>query len=153
MLDRTDRVVSLDLTMDPRVLSFTIAVAVLTGLLFGLAPVWRAGRIDPQSALKAQGRGTIEGHTRLSVGKALVVGQIALSLVLIAAAGLLLGSWRALTTLDPGFRRDHVLLVNVDIRPANLPAELRGLTYVQMVDRLRAIPGVIAASSSQLTPL
>jgi len=153
MLERTDHVVSLDLSLDLRVLSFTIGVAALTGLLFGLAPVWRAGRVDPHSALKAQGRGTIEGHTKLSVGKALVVGQIALSLVLVTAAGLLLGSWRKLATLDPGFRQDHVLIVNVDMRPARLPAELRGPTYVQTVERLRAIPGVRAASSSQLTPL
>jgi predicted permease len=103
--------------------------------------------------MKAQGRGTIEGHTRLSIGKALVVGQIALSLVLVAAAGLLLGSWRKLLTVDPGFRRDHVLLVNVDMRPARLPATRRGPAYNETVQRLRAIPGVRAASSSQVTPV
>jgi predicted permease len=153
MLGRSDGVVSLDLSMDLRVLSFTIGVAVLTGLLFGLAPVWRAGHVDPHSAMKAQGRGTIEGHTRLSIGKALVVGQIALSLVLVAAAGLLLGSWRKLLTVDPGFRRDHVVLVNVDMRPMRLSAAQRGPAYNATVERLRAIPGVRAASSSQVTPV
>jgi predicted permease len=153
MLARSDSVVTLDLSMDPRVLGFTILVAVLTGLLFGLAPVWRAGRVDPQTAMRAQGRGTVEGHTRVSIGKALVVGQIALSLVLVAAAGLLLGSWRKLLTVDTGFQRDHILLVNVDMRPAALPAARRGVTYNEMVDRVRSIPGVRAASSSQVTPV
>ena len=153
MLARTGRVVSLNLSTDPRILGFTVVVALLTGLLFGLAPVWRAGRVDPHTAMRAQGRGTVEGHTRLSIGKALVVGQIALSLVLVAAAGLLLGSWRKLLTVDTGFQRDHILLVNVDMRPAGLPATQRGATYNQLVDRVRAVPGVRAASSSQVTPV
>jgi putative ABC transport system permease protein len=153
MLARSRQIVALDLTTDPRILGFTILVAVLTGLLFGLAPVWRAGRVDPQAAMRAQGRGTVEGHTRLSIGKALVVGQIALSLVLVTAAGLLLGSWRRLLTVDTGFQRDHILLVNVDMRPAALPAARRGPTYNEVVDRVRAIPGVRAASSSQVTPV
>jgi putative ABC transport system permease protein len=153
MLAQTDRIVSLDLSLDPRVLAFTIAVALLTGLLFGLAPVWRAGRVNPHAAMKAQGRGTVEGHSRFSLGKTLVVGQIALSLVLVAAAGLLLGSWRNLLTLDPGFRRDHVLLVSVDMRPAHLATAQRGPTYNDIVDRLRAMPGIHSASSSQVTPV
>jgi predicted permease len=153
MLARTHQVVSLDLSIDPRILAFTIAVALVTGLLFGLAPIWRAGRVDPHSAMRAHGRGTIEGHSRLSVGKALVVGQIALSLVLVAAAGLLLGSWRKLVNVDTGFQRDHILLVNVDMRPARVPAARRGSTYNELVDRLRALPGVRAASSAQVTPV
>jgi putative ABC transport system permease protein len=153
MLTRTSQVVSLDLSMDPRILAFTIAVALLTGLLFGLAPVWRAGRVDPHAAMRAHGRGTVEGHSRLSLGKALVVGQIALSLVLVASAGLLLGSWRKLVNVDTGFQRDHILLVSVDMRPAQVPAARRGATYNELLDRLRAIPGVRAASSSQVTPI
>ena len=153
MLARTHSVVSLDLSMDPRILAFTIAVALLTGVLFGLAPVWRAGRVDPHTAMRAHGRGTVEGHSRLSIGKALVVGQIALSLVLVAAAGLLLGSWRKLVNVDTGFQRDHILLVNVDMRPARVPAAQRGSTYNELVDRLRALPGVRAASSAQVTPV
>jgi predicted permease len=153
MLARTNRVVSLDLSLDPRVLAFTTVVALATGLFFGLAPVWRAGRVDPHSAMRAHGRGTVEGHSRLSIGKALVVGQIALSLVLVAAAGLLLGSWRRLVNVDTGFQRNNILLVNVDMRPAQLPAASRGTTYNELVDRLRSLPGVLAASSSQVTPI
>ncbi len=153
MLTRSTQIVSLDLSADPRILGFTIVVALLTGLLFGLAPVWRAGRVDPQSAMRARGRETVEGHSRLSIGRALVVGQIALSLVLVAAAGLLLGSWRKLLNVDAGFQRDHILLVNVDMRPAALPAVRRGPVYNELLDRLRAIPGVRSASSSQVTPV
>ncbi len=145
--------VQLDLRPDGMVLGFTIAVAVATGLLFGIAPAWRAGRIDPQSALKAQGRGVAEGSSRFNAGKALVVGQVALSLVLIAGAGLLVTSWRKLATLDPGFRRDGILLVQAQIHETGTPPDLRVAYFARMLDRLRTIPGVRGASVSMLTPV
>ena len=107
---RRPRPVWLDLSLDLRVLGFTIGVATVTGVLFGLAPAWRAAHVDPQSAMKSGGRGIAGGDVRHRIGKALVVGQVALSLVLVAAAGLLLGSFHRLVTLDPGFRREGVLL-------------------------------------------
>ncbi|HEY7237054.1 MAG TPA: ABC transporter permease [Gemmatimonadaceae bacterium] len=152
LLSRSDRVVSLDLGIDQRVLLFTIAVTTLTGILFGLVPAWRAGRVDPQSAMKAQGRGVAEGH-RFGMGKALVVAQVALSLVLIVGAGLLLGSWRKLATLDPGFRRDQILLIDADIRGAAVPPAQRLALHEQMLTALRAVPGVRSASASQITPI
>ena len=153
LLSRSDRVLSLDLGIDERVLLFTIGVTTVTGLLFGLVPAWRAGRVDPQAAMKAQGRGVAEGHRRFSMGKALVVAQVALSLVLIVGAGLLLGSWRKLATLDPGFRRDQILLIDADIRGAATPPELRLALHEQMLTALRALPGVRSASASQITPI
>jgi len=153
LLSRTDRVVSLDLGVDQRVLLFTIGVTTFTGLLFGLAPAWRAGRVDPQTAMKAQGRGVAEGHSRFGLGKTLVVAQVALSLVLIVGAGLLLGSWRRLATLDPGFRRDQVLLAAADIRGTETPPEQRLALHEQMLNSLRGVPGVRSASASQITPL
>jgi predicted permease len=143
---------SLDLTVDVRVLLFTTGVAVFTGLLFGLAPAWRAGRVSPQAAMKAQGRGVAEG-SRFSAGKALVAGQVALSLVLIVGAGLLLGSWRRLATTDPGFHRDRVLLVNADIRAGNVRADRRLAVDEDILNRVRSLPGVRAASASQFTPV
>src|SRR5262249_38518268 len=86
MMSTSSRAVVLDLSVDVTVLAFTIAVAMATGILFGLAPAWRAQRVDPHAAMKAHGRGFAEGHSRFSVGKALVVAQIALSLVLVAGA-------------------------------------------------------------------
>ena len=152
-LSRGSFPVFLDLTLDVRVLAFTLSVAVATGILFGLAPAWRATRIDPQAALKTNGRGVVEGHSRFTIGKALVVGQIALSLVLVIGAGLLLGSFRNLTTLDPGFRRDGVLLVSVSLRNSGYPADSYGAVHSELLARFRALPGVEAAGASQMTPI
>ena len=152
-LSRRNQVVPLDLAPDVSVLGFTIGVGVLTGVLFGLAPAWRAVRVDPYAVMNPNGRGVTEGHSRFGVGKALVVVQIALSLVMIAGAGLLLCSWRRLATLDPGFRSGGVLLAGVNTRPAQIPDDQLGETYRRTVERLRALPGVAVASASQLTPL
>ena len=153
LLSRGQLPVSLDVGLDGRVLAFTLGVAVLTGVLFGLAPAWRATRIDPQAALKANGRGVAEGHSRFTIGKALVVGQIALSLVLVIGAGLLLGTFRKLVTLDPGFRRDGVLIVSVNLRNAGYGPDRYGVVHRDLLDRFRALPGVQAAAASVITPI
>jgi predicted permease len=144
--------VFLDLSIDGRVLAFTMGVAVLTGLLFGLAPAWRGTRVNPQSAMKANARGVIEG-SRFGLGKALVVVQVALSLVLVVGAGLMLTTFFKLETLNSGFEREHILLVDVDLRNGNYPPERRRAVYQEMLDRLRALPGVRSASESNLTPI
>ena len=153
LLSRGQLPVSLDVGLDGRVLAFTLGVAILTGLLFGLAPAWRATRIDPQAALKANGRGVAEGHSRFTIGKALVVGQIALSLVLVIGAGLLLGTFRNLVTLDPGFRRDGVLIVSVNLRNAGYGSDRYGAVHSDLLARFRALPGVQAAAASVITPI
>jgi predicted permease len=153
LLTRSTDAVFLDLGVDGRVLAFTVTVAVATGILFGLAPAWRATRVDPQTALKANGRGVLEGHTRFTAGKALVIAQIALSLVLVVGAGLLLGSFRNLTTLDPGFTRNGVLLVGVNLANAGYsPAELNPV-HDDLLRRFRALPGVRGAGAAELTPI
>ncbi len=113
--------VFLDLSIDSRVLAFTAGVAILTGLLFGLVPAWKGTRVDPQSAMKANGRGLIEG-SKFSIGKALVVVQVALSLVLVAGAGLMLSTFFQLEMMDAGFDREHILLVSLDLRNGHYPA-------------------------------
>ena len=153
LLSRGQLPVSLDVGLDGRVLAFTLGVAILTGMLFGLAPAWRATRIDPQAALKANGRGVAEGHSRFTIGKALVVGQIALSLVLVIGAGLLLGTFRNLVTLDPGFRRDGVLIVSVNLRNAGYGSDRYGAVHSDLLGRFRALPGVQAAAASVITPI
>jgi putative ABC transport system permease protein len=144
--------VFLDLTIDARMLVFTVGVAVLTGLLFGLAPAWKGTRVDPQSAMKANGRGVIEG-SKFSIGKALVVVQVALSLMLVAGAGLMLSTFFRLETLNAGFDREHILLASVDLRNGHYPAERRGAVFDQMLRHVRALPGVRSVSSSDLTPI
>ena len=153
LLSRGQLPVSLDVGLDGRVLAFTLGVAILTGLLFGLAPAWRATRVDPQAALKANGRGVAEGHSRFTIGKALVVGQIALSLVLVIGAGLLLGTFRNLVTLDPGFRSEGVLIVSVNLRNAGYQSGRYEPVHRDLLDRFRALPGVQAAAASVLTPI
>jgi predicted permease len=152
LFSRGNPYMRLDLSADLRVMLFTIGAAIATGLLFGLAPAWRTGRVSPQAAMKAQGRGVAEGP-RFGAGKALVAGQVALSLVLIVGAGLLLGSWRHLATADPGFRREEVLLVSADIRGATVPPDARLAIDQDILNRLRTLPGVRSASASQMTPV
>jgi predicted permease len=143
----------LDLSIDRRVLGFTITVAVLTAVLFGLAPAWRATRADPQATLKSGGRGLAGADTRHWIARSLVVGQVALSLALVAAAGLLLGSFRKLVTLDPGFRRDGVLLVSMRFGNTGVPDSQLTLLESDVLRRLRALPGVTSASAAILTPI
>lgn len=147
--------VALDLSLDLRVLAFTTSIATATGVLFGLAPAWRAARVAPDVAMKSQGRGAATGHSRFSMGKALVVAQIALSLLLVAGAVLLLGSWRRLANVDPGFRSDHVLLISAGLRAESVgaPVEQRSALRRQILEQLRGIPGVRSASASQITPI
>ncbi len=144
--------VYLDLSVDGRVLAFTAGVAILTGLLFGLAPAWRGTRVQPQSAMKANARGVIEG-SRFGLGKALVTLQVALSLVLVVGAGLMLSTFFKLSTLDTGFDRDRVLLVQVDLRSAHFPVERRLPVFEQIMESLRALPVVRSASGSDNTPI
>ncbi len=145
--------VFLDLGVDGRVLAFTAGTAVLTALLFGLAPAWRALRIDPQDALKAGGRGVVEARTRFGVGKSLVVAQVALSLMLVTSAALLLGSFRAVAGVDKGFETGGLLIAEANLRWSGLAPEARVELQRQTLARLRAIPGVTAASASWRTPL
>jgi putative ABC transport system permease protein len=144
--------VYLDLSIDSRVLAVATGMAVLTGLLFGLTPAWRGTRVDPQSAMKANTRGVIEGG-KFGLGKALVVVQVALSLVLVVGAGLLLATFFRLETLDPGFERQHVLLVDVDLRNGHYPSMRRAAVFEEMLEHLRALPGVRSASASVATPI
>jgi predicted permease len=143
----------LDLGVDGRVLAFTLVTAVTTGILFGLAPAWRATRVDAQVTLKAGGRGIVEGRSRFTIGRALVTAQIALSLVLVMGAGLLLGSFRKLATLDPGFQREGVLVVGVDLENAGYAATARGAVYDELLRRFRALSGVRAAAASEIVPI
>ena len=145
--------VALDLTLNPRVLGFTILVAGITAAIFGLAPAWRGTRVSPNAAMKAGGRGVAEGHRRFTLGKSLVVAQVALSLTLLVGAGLFMTSLRNLATLDPGFRADGILIVNAGFRRSGLTDEQLRPLEDAVLQRVRAIPGVTAASASDITPM
>ena len=145
--------VVLDLSIDIRVLAFTTAVAIATGILFGLAPAWQGTRVDPHSAMKANARGVVESHSRLSLGKMLVAAQVALSLVLLIGAGLMLKTLAKLATLDTGFEKNQVLLIRVDPRYASVPPDRRLPLYQELQRRLAAGPGVRSASFADITPV
>jgi len=141
----------LDTAPDLHVLAFTMSVAVLTGLLFGLAPALRATAVSPNNVLKEHARSM--AGSRFGLGRALVTFQVALSLMLLVGAGLFLGTLRNLLTTDLGFNRHNVLLVGADMMQTNVPKEQRPRVYREIVERLRAVPGVSSASSSRMTPI
>jgi putative ABC transport system permease protein len=145
--------VFLDLTPDWRVLGFTAGVAALTCLLFGLTPALRATRVDLVSVMKATGRGLTAGGGRFSLRRALVVVQVALSLVLVASALLFTRSLNKLLTVDTGFNQENLLVARVSFRRLNIPAERRIEFRSQLLERIKAVPGVRAATESDVIPL
>jgi predicted permease len=144
---------SLDLTPDYRVLSFTLAITLLTGFVFGLAPALRASRADVVTALKTDAPALRLGGRRFSLHGALVIGQVSLSTLLLVGALLFLRTLRAAATIDPGFRTDHMLLLDISPRPGEegkVDAEQVALTAR---DRIAAIPGVTAVTWASNVPL
>jgi predicted permease len=153
--------VFLDLALDWRVLVFTSAVTIATALLFGTAPALRATRAAPAYALRAsagQARSPIVyGLPRRSLGEGwasgLVVAQVALSLVLVVAAGLFVRTFSSLARLHLGFDRDRVLLVSVNAQRTDVPAADRLPLWERLRQRVLAVPGVSAAAVSFMTPV
>jgi putative ABC transport system permease protein len=145
--------VFLDLALDWRVLGFAAGLAVLTCLLFGLAPAIRATRMEPGAVMKAGGRGMTAGHERFSLRRALVVSQVALSLVLVAGALLFSRSLGKLLTVDTGFRQEGVLTARVVFQQLKLPSERNSVFKDELLNRIRAIPGVEAAAIAHEIPL
>jgi predicted permease len=140
--------VFLKLTLDTRVLAFTSLASLGAGLLFGLAPAWRATRVDLTPALKDSARSS-EGGSRLGLGKSLVVTQVALSLLLLIGAGLFVRSLEKLKSLDTGFQRENVLLVSTDPRIIGYQGRQIADLYQRILERIRTIPGVRYTSLSR----
>lgn len=153
LLSTANSEVQLDMTPDFHVLAFTTAVAVITAILFGLAPAVRASGVRPNQALKENARGTISGASRLNPGRVLVMLQVALSLVLLVAAGLFLGTLRNLLTTDLGFNIKNVLLVTASVPESKLPRGQRLPLFARILERLREMPGIRSVSSSSSTPM
>lgn len=145
--------VFLDLGLDWRVLGFAAGAAALTCVLFDLTPALRATRIEPGAAMKATGRGLTAGRERFSLRRALVVVQVALSLVLVAGALLFSRSLNKLETVDTGFRQDGILITQAGFAQLNIAPERRLSFRRQILDGIRAIPGVEAAAEANLVPL
>ncbi|RPJ57609.1 MAG: FtsX-like permease family protein, partial [Acidobacteria bacterium] len=135
-----------------RVLGFTTAVAVATALLFGTVPALRASRVEPNEALKDQGRGT-GARRHAGLGHWLVIGQVALSVVLVVAAGLFMRTFSSLASLDLGFDRGPVLIVGINAQRSSAPLERRLDLFERVHQAASAVPGVSHAALSAVTPV
>ncbi|HEY3044844.1 MAG TPA: ABC transporter permease [Vicinamibacterales bacterium] len=142
--------VSLDLSLDWRILAFTAAVTVATVLIFGTAAAFRATRVAPIDVLNRRGA---SGGARSSLSNSLVVVQVALSVVLVVTAGLFVRTFERLATLPLGFDAGRVLQVNVDVRRAAIEPASRVPLYHQLVATVATLPGVAHAAGSMATPL
>jgi putative ABC transport system permease protein len=138
--------------IDVRVLAFTALVALLTTMLFGLAPAWKASKLDLSVALKAGGRGAAAGRGRLR--RLLVIGEIAMALTLLVGAGLAVKSFYRLLQVDPGVDTTGVLTARLALSPADYPDGKRQRAfYEQALRRIEALPGVRAAGLVHNLPL
>jgi predicted permease len=143
----------LDMPTDWRVLGFTATLAILTTLLFGLMPALRTGGAALGSALKSGGPGMPPGRQRFRLQRILVASQVALSVVLIALALIAARSQRNLMTRNLGFQENGVLIANLNTRPLNLPVAQDKVFEQNLLDRIRALPGVAAADISVHSPV
>jgi putative ABC transport system permease protein len=144
-------VVFLDVSLDTRVLAFTVAVAAVTALLFGIAPAFRAARARPIDALKGKNRSSTERSHGLMAW--LVAGQVALSVVLVGAAGLFIQSFVSLSSRKLGVKPDQVLVVTMDSERAMVDSMQRVPLYERARDAALRSPNVAAAAISFLTPV
>jgi predicted permease len=137
---------------DAHVLLFTLAIALLTGLLCGAAPAMSASKTEPASALQQASR-IGESKSRRLFGKGLVASQVALSLVLMISAGLFVEYLSHLRNLNLGFERNNLLLVTLDFAKSGYDAAQFSHLSQELVTRLGAIPGVSSASFSEMSPM
>jgi predicted permease len=142
----------LDLSLNTRILGFVLAIATLTSLFVGLLPALRSTRVSLSSGIKGS-QSSEAGHLGFRGRQWIVGSQVALSLLLLVAAGLLLRSFVKLATLDLGFDRNNVLLVATHLKPAKLPPDRWIATYDEIESRLKALPGVLSVGYSNVTPI
>jgi predicted permease len=152
-LSTESNTVFVDLDSDWRVFAFAGALAILTGLLFGLAPALRSTRTSLGDVLKAAGRGNTERRERFGFRRSLVILQVALSLVLVVGALLFSSTLKNLMAAKTGFRQDGVLIARVAYGFLHLP-QPRALAFRQeLLTQLRAVPGVTAVGDTDIVPL
>jgi len=145
-----------DIGIDGSVMAFTFGVSLATGILFGLAPVWRALKVDLNTSLKAGGRsGQADGGIlvrRHRLRGLLVISELALSLMLLIGAGLLVRSFVRLEAVPPGFSPDHVLTMQISVSGAKYQdRKQRAPFFLEIERRISALPGVVA--QGQIEPL
>lgn len=140
--------------LDPGVLAFTVGFSVLTGVAFGLAPAWLAANGDLNDALKQGARGSTESGVHGRLRNALVVLEVSLALVLLAAAGLLVRNFTQLGRLDPGFASERVATLQLQLSARKYTTSLQRTQFADAIlERLHASAGVESAALASLTPV
>jgi putative ABC transport system permease protein len=131
------------IAIDGKVLVFTLLIALVTGLIFGLAPASQASHFNLSETLKEGGRDSSAGARGKRLRSSLVIAEVAVSVVLLIGAGLLINSFVHLRNLDPGFRADHLLALNVNLSEVKYPDTARRTAFFdEVVRRVQALPGV-----------
>jgi predicted permease len=150
----TDHVPRLSETrLDSRSLAFTLLIACVTGLLFGLAPAWQTTKLDLNVALKDSSRGATDGLRRNRLRRLLVVTEVALSMVLLIGAGLMIRSFAQIAQINRGFQPDHLLTAKLDFSISGFTTWVRAtetrpqVTIRELIERLKNQPGVQAVAA------
>ena len=140
----------LDVTPNLRILGFTLLASLLSAVVFGTAPALRAARIEPNTELKG-GRGAARASSQSPLGRALVVGQVALSLLLLVGAGLFVRTLVNLQSIPTGFNQRNVMLFRVDSSAAGIKDQQYPALLREVEEKVEAVPGVEAAAFAFLT--
>jgi len=143
----------LELSLDPGVLLFTLALSIVTGLIFGLAPALQASKPDLVPALKDEAVTPLSGSRRFNLRNLLVITQVALSLVLLIGAGLFIKSLRNAQAIDPGFEAQNVLVLPLNINLLKYTRPRGREFYQQAIERVESLAGVESATLARVVPL
>jgi len=140
--------------LDYRVLAFNLGLGLFTGMAFGLAPALQASKVQLNESLKEAGRGATDGRSGHRLRNLLVVFEVALAMMLLCSAGLLLRSFLRMRGIDPGFRSDRILTLNVNLTHSQYPKPLeRTRFFQQAIERIKVLPGVQAVGAGTSLPL
>jgi predicted permease len=142
-----------ELALNARVFGFSLAASLVTGILFGVFPAWRSSRLDPSLALNDSSRSSTASRSQNRLHSLLVIGETALGLMLLIGAGLLIRSFDRLLSVDPGFKKDHLIAFRVGMPPKRFEdAKLLQLTQ-RLQARFATVPGVQRSTYGYPLPL
>lgn len=143
-----------EITLDSRVLGFTLAISILSGLLSGLAPVLQTSKLNLSESLKENAHGAMGGTRHSRLRRLLIIAEVSLSLMLLVGAGLMVKSFLRLKQVNPGFNPDHVLTAKISLPPSSYPDSTRRAAFFQqLLTQLETVPGVQSVGATTGLPL